>query len=193
MDIDVTDYWAPTSEQMDAVDLPTPRIFTVTSATQNSDKGRPVNVHFAEFDRPWRPGKSMGRVLRQCWGPKTAAWIGHRVELFCDPEVTYGKDKVGGIRIGRLSHIDGPQRVLLLISQGRSSVYNVQPLTEPVARDWKSEADDLAAVVRVDALYALHAEAKASGATPDDLAHIIKRGREAKAAVEAAKAEDVES
>ena len=36
-------------------------------------------------------------------------------------------------------------------------------------------------------------EAKASGATPDDLAHIIKRGREAKAAVEAAKAEEVES
>lgn len=28
---------------------------------------------------------------------------------------------------------------------------------------------------------------------PDDLAHIIKRGREAKAAVEAAKAEEVES
>ena len=32
-----------------------------------------------------------------------------------------------------------------------------------------------------------------SGATPDNLAHIIKRGREAKAAVEAAKAEEVES
>ena len=174
MDIDVTDYWAPTSEQMDAVDLPTPRIFTVTSATQNSDKGRPVNVHFAEFDRPWRPGKSMGRVLRQCWGPKTAAWIGHRVELFCDPEVTYGKDKVGGIRIGRLSHIDGPQRVLLLISQGRSSVYNVQPLTEPVARDWQAEAD---AITDVDALRDLHAAAKHAGAPAATLDAIVARGK----------------
>ena len=174
MDIDVTDEWAPTSEQMDAVDLPTPRVFTVASATRNSDKGRPVNIHFAEFDRPWRPGKSMGRVLRQCWGPKTAAWIGRRVELFCDPEVTYGKDKVGGIRISRLSHIDGPQRVILLISQGRSSVYNVQPLAEPVARDWQAEAD---AITDVDALRALHAAAKHAGAPAVTLDAIVARGK----------------
>ncbi len=174
MDIDVTDDWAPTSEQMDAVDLPAPRVFTITSATRNSDKARPVNVHFAEFDRPWRPGKSMGRVLRQCWGPKTAAWIGRRVELFCDPEVTYGKDKVGGIRISRLSHIDGPQRVILLVSQGRSSVYNVQPLTEPAPRDWLAEA---AALTDVSALRALHADAKHSGAPATALDAIVARGK----------------
>ena len=174
MDIDVTDDWAPASEQMDAIDLPTPRVFTVASVTKNSDKGRPVNVYFAEFDRPWRPGKSMGRVVRQCWGPKTSAWIGRRIELFCDPEVTYGKDKVGGIRISRLGRIDGPQRVLLLISQGRSSVYNVQPLPDaPAARDWIAEAD---AATDVDALRALHAAATRARASADTLAHIVARG-----------------
>lgn len=52
-------------------------------------------------------------------------------------------------------------------------------------RDWRAEADDLAAVVDVAALYALHAEAKAAGASADDLAHIIACGKAAKKAASA--------
>ena len=135
----------------------------------------------------------MRRVLVAAWGKQSSAYVGRRLTLYRNPDITFGSAKVGGIEISHMSHLDKPLTLALTRARSKRTPFTVQPLAEPVARDWKSEADDLAAVVRVDALYALHAEAKASGATPDDLAHIIKRGREAKAAVEAAKAEDVES
>jgi hypothetical protein len=52
------------------------------------------------------------------------------VELFRDPDVTYGKDKPGGTRIRALSHIDKSIEVPILISQGRAGIYTVEPLTE---------------------------------------------------------------
>src|SRR5690349_21496802 len=102
--MDITDSLAPTSDQLDAVDLlGGPRIFTIESvSTGNAEQ--PVQVHLAEFPRVWRPGKSMRRVLAYCWTPDAATWTGRRVELYCDPEVMFGKDKVGGTRISRLSH-----------------------------------------------------------------------------------------
>jgi hypothetical protein len=105
--MNIEDTLAPNSDQLDAVDLlGGPRVFTVESVNKNNGE-QPVNVKLAEFPRPWRPGKSMRRVLAYCWGVEAAEWAGRRVELFCDPEVTFGRDKVGGTRISRLSHIDG--------------------------------------------------------------------------------------
>ena len=61
--MDITATLAPKSDQLDAIDLVGgPRIFTVTDVTAGNPE-QPVNVHLAEFDRVWRPGKSMRRVL----------------------------------------------------------------------------------------------------------------------------------
>ena len=141
--MDISDSLAPNSDQLDAVDLlGGPMTFTVTKVTKGTDE-QPVNVHLAEFDRPWRPGKSMRRVLAACWGTDASQWVGRRVRLYCDPEVMFGRDKVGGTRISRLSHIDKTQRVPLLVSRGKSATYTVEPLTETPTRDWWAEADAL--------------------------------------------------
>lgn len=106
--MDISDSLAPNSDQLDAVDLlGGPMTFTITKVTKGTDE-QPVNVHLVEFDRPWRPGKSMRRVLAFCWGTDASKWAGRRVRLYCDHEVIFGKDKVGGTRIAALSHIDGP-------------------------------------------------------------------------------------
>ncbi len=129
--MDITDTLAPKSEQLDAVDLLSgPRVFTIKSVSGGSTE-QPVNVHLVEFDRPWRPGVSMRRVLATCWGVETSAWIGRRVELFCDPAVRFGSDAVGGTRISRLSHIDKTKKIPLLIARGKSATYTVEPLAEP--------------------------------------------------------------
>lgn len=128
--MDISETLAPNSDQLDAIELaPGPRVFTIESVSKGSAE-QPVNVHLADFPRPWRPGKSMRRVLAACWGTDASAWVGRRVELFLDPEVTFGKDKPGGTRVSRLSHIDGAKKVPLLVARGKSAVFTVQPLPD---------------------------------------------------------------
>lgn len=134
--MDLSDTIQPTSDQLDAVDLlGGPRTFTIAKVSKG-DPEQPVNIHLAEFDRPWRPGKSMRRVLVACWGPDAAQYVGRRVELFCDPTVVFGGQAVGGTRVRALSHIDRPRRVPLLVSRGKSQIFEVAVLSAvPAAPD----------------------------------------------------------
>jgi hypothetical protein len=128
--MDITDSLAPTSDQLDAIELVSgPRIFTVDNVTRGSAE-QPVQIYFKDFPRPWRPSKGMRRVLAFCWSSDASTWSGRRVELFFDPEVTFGKDKPGGTRISRLSHIDGPKKIPLLVTRGKSALFAVDPLPD---------------------------------------------------------------
>lgn len=128
--MDISETLAPASDQLDAIELVAgPRVFTIARVSQGSDE-QPVNVHFTDFPRPWRPSKGMRRVLAACWGVDASEWAGRRVELYFDPEVTFGKDKPGGTRIRALSHLDKPKSVPLLVSRGKSATFRVQPLAE---------------------------------------------------------------
>ena len=140
--MDISETLAPNSDQLDAIDLVAgPRTFTITRVSKG-DAEQPVNIHLAEFPRVWRPGKSMRRVLAGCWGTDASGWAGRRVTLYCDPDVMFGKDKVGGTRISHLSHIDKPKSIPLLVSRGKSATFKVQPLP------------DLSPAEKVDALKA---------------------------------------
>lgn len=129
--MDITETLAPNSDQLDAIELVSgPRIFTIERVSKGNAE-QPVNIHFTNFPRPWRPSKGMRRVLAAAWGTDASQWSGRRVELFFDPDVTFGKDKPGGTRISRMSHIDGPTRLPLLVSRGKSAIFTVDPLTDP--------------------------------------------------------------
>jgi hypothetical protein len=138
---------APKSDQLDAVDLlGGPRTFTIERISKNNDE-QPINIHLAEFPRPWRPGLSMRRVLVACWGKDAATYVGRRVTLYCDNDVEFGGAAVGGTRIAALSHLDKPKPVPLLIKRGRSAIFVVQPLADapkPAANGVsEKELDDL--------------------------------------------------
>lgn len=136
--MDISETLAPNSDQLDAIELlGAPRTFTIREVTRGTVE-QPVNIFLHDFPRPWRPGKSMRRVLVACWGTDASQYAGRRVTLYCDPEVVFGKEKVGGTRIKALSHIDGPKRVSLLVSRGRSAPYVVEPLAD--ARDALADA-----------------------------------------------------
>ena len=127
--MDISDTLAPTSEQLDSVDLlPGPRTFTIERVSKGNAE-QPVQIHLVDFPRPWRPGKSMRRVLVAAWGPDASQYVGRSVRLFCDDSVTFGADRVGGTRISHLSHIDKKLSIPLLVTRGRSKVYTVEPLT----------------------------------------------------------------
>ena len=129
---DISETLAPKSDQLDNIDLrgQDPRIFTVTAVDVNPGAEQPVTVHLAEFDRPWKPGKNMRRVLAYCWGRESDNWVGKRVELFSDERVKFGNETPGGTRISRLSDIDGPKSAPVMLSKGRAGVYKVTPLPD---------------------------------------------------------------
>lgn len=130
--MDVTEAIAPRSDQMNAEDLLTgPRTFTVASVHEGNHE-QPVNIVLREFPegRPFRPSKSMLRVLSNAWGKQTDNWVGKRLTLYRDPEVTFGRDKVGGIRISHLSHIDKPLELWLTKTRGKRAPFTVQPLAD---------------------------------------------------------------
>lgn len=171
---DISDTLAPNSDQLDAVDLVGgPRTFTISKVSAGNAE-QPVNIHLAEFPRVWRPSKSMRRVLASCWGTDASVWAGRRITLYCDPEVMFGKEKVGGTRISHLSHIDKPKAIPLLVSRGKSATFRVQPLPDapPAAPDDGTQArlENLRAewlTAVADRKKAIEAEVAAIQATPE--------------------------
>lgn len=149
---DISETLAPKSDQLDNIDLRggPARVFTVTGVDVRNGHEQPVVVHLAEFDRPWKPGKNMRRVLAFCWGRESDHWVGKRVELYADEKVKFGNETPGGTRISRLSGIDGPQSAPIMLSQGRPGTYKVDPLPDaPAGSPAPTEptADEVAACI----------------------------------------------
>lgn len=152
--MDLSNTIQPDSDQLDAVDLAAgPRTFVVAGVRQGNAE-QPVQIDLAEFPRPWRPGKSMRRVLVALWGPDGSQYTGRRVRLYCDEKVQFGGMAVGGTRVLAMSHI-GPKKrsVPLLISRGKSAMFSVEPLPDDVLPNApEPTVDDVAACDDIDEL-----------------------------------------
>lgn len=144
---DITDTLAPTSDQLDAIDLhhSGPRTFTVERVVVNKSD-QPVNIHLAEFPRVWRPGKNMRRVLADCWGVDSATWAGGRVTLYADMAVKFGNETPGGTRISHISGIDSVRKVPIILTRGKTALYPVKPLVEATPAAPPAPVAHLAAV-----------------------------------------------
>lgn len=130
-DLDLTDTIAPRSDQMNADDLMAgPRTFTVREVRKSGSTDQPVDVHLVEFPegRPFKPSKSMRRVMVAAWGKDAGAYAGRRMTLYRDPTVRFGGAEVGGIRISHLDGIDKPMTLALTVTRGKRAPYVVQPL-----------------------------------------------------------------
>ena len=151
--MDLTASIAPKSDQLNSDDLITgPRTFTIAGADEGSAE-QPANIHLVELPgRPWRPSKSMRRVLVFCWGKDTDPYAGRRVTLYRDPEVTFGRDKVGGIKIEAMSHIDKATSVSLTVTRGKRAPHTVQPLKDAPPPPAAMTLEDVAATTDTGAL-----------------------------------------
>ena len=169
MSLDITDTLAPNSSQVNADDF-VGRTAVVTVAGVEKIAGeQPLAVHLVEFPgRPWKPGKTVRRILAAAWGTDASQWAGRRAELFTDPKVTFGKSEVGGIRVSRMSHIDKPLSLALTATRGKKQTHRIEPLPDstPAAEvqpDWRAEIE--ARTGDVDALRELWSDAQARGAS----------------------------
>jgi hypothetical protein len=133
--MDITKALAPKSDQLDFADLEgsAPQVFTITDVSENGSEladQQPVNISLAEFPRVWRPSKGMLRVLADNWTKDTTIWVGRKVELYGDPNVYFGREKRGGTRISRLSHIPAQKTTLVNPRGGKGAYWSVDPLPE---------------------------------------------------------------
>lgn len=124
----------PRSDQQNAVDYLTgPKVFTVTRVTDYLDeKRRPrVSIHLAEApDRPFKPSATNLRLIVIGWGQDDATWVGRRIKLALDPEVRFGGEKVGGIRVVALSNMEQPFTAKLPTTRGKKAEYRVEKLDD---------------------------------------------------------------
>lgn len=131
--MDISPVIAPDSDEMVAADLigSPPKTFTIAEVTEAHRDGKTVaNIRLEGFPRPWRPGKGMSRVMADNWGVETQGWIGRRVELYGDPDVYFGKEKTGGVRISRLSHIKSRHSTRINPRGGKNASWTVDPLPD---------------------------------------------------------------
>jgi len=120
----------PRSDQWNAEDfLQGPRVFAI-AGVKNGAAEQKYDIDLEGESRVWRPPLTMLRVLLTAWGDDSDAWVGRRVQLFHDPNVRFGKEAVGGIRIAALSHLNGPLNLKLTATRGKRVTYTVQPLPD---------------------------------------------------------------
>ena len=174
--MDISAAIQPRSDQQNYDDyIAGPKTVTVSEVRQGSSE-QPVEVHLVEFPgRPYKPAKSMLRVLAKAWGKDASQWAGRRLTLYGDPSVKWAGKPVGGIRISHLSHIDGPLHVPLTVAKGKRQQFTVQPLQDQPAQtqqqpDWQALIAQAAG--NTEALRDLWNQAKAQGASQEILTEI---------------------
>lgn len=125
----------PRSDQMNFDDFIDGETKTITiSRVKVVNTDQPIELHSAEYPgRPFKPGLTMRRVLIGVWGKSAVGWEGRKLTLYGDPDVMFGKQKVGGIRISHASHIDGPKTLMLTVTRGKKAPFTVQPLRDAPA------------------------------------------------------------
>jgi hypothetical protein len=187
MSVDMGSFIAPKSDQLNADDLIAgPRTITVTGvrASGKGDDQQPISINFeGDNGKPYKPCKSMRRVMVFVWGANSAAYVGRSMTLYRDESVQFGADKVGGIRISHMSHIDAPQSHALTATRGRRAPYTVQPMPRAASATAPSAAAtppyptvaDYEACTDVEALKTLKARSRETWKqTPADEAPLIQ-------------------
>lgn len=134
--MDMSRFILARSDQLNADDLlGGSRIITITGVRGTDAADQPVSVSYeGDAGKPYKPCKSMRRVMVHCWGKDAANYTGRSMELYCDPDVQFGGMKVGGIRISKMSHIDGKKSMALTATRGKKGLFTVHPLTDVPAR-----------------------------------------------------------
>lgn len=172
--MDISKTTQPKSDQQNFDDYGTggPKTVTIVEVVEGNAE-QPVWIHLAEFPgRPYKPSKSMRRVLEFAWGKDTDVYHGRRITLYGDPTVKFGGSVLGGIKISHLSHIDREKSLSLTETKGKRKPYVVQPLVEQAP----APALDVATTTDQGALRAAWQQA-----TPDVKAAIEARVAELKA------------
>lgn len=119
------------SDQLNSSDLVSGPITVTISRVTIASGEQPVSVFYAgDNGKPYKPCKSMARVMVHAWGADANNYSGRSMTLYRDQNVKWGGMAIGGIRISHMSHVAGPITMSLAVTKGKWAPYSVQPLRE---------------------------------------------------------------
>lgn len=121
----------PKSDQLNADQLlGQDMIVTITGVSLASSPDQPVIIHYeGENGRPFKPCKTVRKILIALWGEDGNQWIGRTMHLYCDEKVKWAGEAVGGIRIKALSHIECNKDISLTETRGKKVKARIMKFT----------------------------------------------------------------
>jgi len=127
--IDMSKTIIPKSDQLNADDLLVAgRTIKITGVRVISND-QPVSISYeGDKGKPYKPCKSMCRVLVMIWGDDGEAYIGQSLTLYLDKSVTWAGKAVGGIRISHMTGLKEKRVMQLTATKGSRKPYSVEPL-----------------------------------------------------------------
>lgn len=138
--MDISSALVAKSDMLNASDLTGAPLVATIKAVRKGDASKPVVIDLEGMDgRPWKPSKGMLRVVAHAWGVESDAWIGRSVKLVNNPEVIYAGEKVGGVEVIAMSHIDAPFTVPVRLNRKQIKQHTVEVLAEPSTEPWKAQ------------------------------------------------------
>lgn len=135
---DISQALVAKSDQLNASDLTgAPIVATIGTVTVRRGEAKPVIIDLVGMDgRPWKPSKGMLRVIARAWGTESDVWVGRSVKLVNNPEVIYAGERVGGVEVVAMSHLDAAFTEPVRISQKKVKQHTVSVLAEPATEPW---------------------------------------------------------
>jgi hypothetical protein len=129
--LDVTPHIQAKSDQLNADDLIGGAITVqVVDVSETGASDQPVAVRISGNHMPWKPCKTMRRLLVAAWGSDASKWHGRWMRLFRDERVKWAGVEVGGIRVAALSDIDaGGLCLSLAVTRGKKVAHEVALLS----------------------------------------------------------------
>ncbi len=126
---DISDTITARSDQLNACDLfGGPLTVKVMAVNVYKSSDQPVSIQIDGDRQPFKPCLTVRRILAKLWGPKSAAWVGKSMTLYCDDSVMWAGEAAGGIRVSHLEGIDGTKDITVRASKHKTTTYTILPL-----------------------------------------------------------------
>lgn len=128
--MDISDTLTAKSDQLNADDLVGP-ITVKVLAVSKANTDQPITIKYeGDNGRPFKPCKTVRRILAKAWGRDASQWAGRLMTLYNDADVKWAGKPVGGIRVSHLSHIDGELEMNLSATRGAKQIHRIKPLAD---------------------------------------------------------------
>lgn len=154
----------PKSDQLNADDLIAgAKTIRIRDIKMTDDESQSVSIYYyGDNNKPFKPCKSVRRLLVQLWGANGLDFIGKRLTLYRDETVKWAGVEAGGIRVSHASHIDKPTKVLVTTSRNNRRPITIEPLPLVLITDFESAKkalkDKKTTIEKIVAYYDLTAE-----------------------------------
>ena len=136
----------PKSDQINADDcLAGPLTGEILKVFGTGSAEQPVAIQLSCHAQPWKPSKSMRRVLVFVYGDQGDDYVGKSVTIFRNPTIAFGGIVVGGIEISHMSGLASAITIPVTVSRGKKKPVTIHPLVvappeKPPAKGKKPDA-----------------------------------------------------